>query len=107
RRAAVESDFIAGGVFLAVIGKAIFIDRVDHHAPLEMFFAGQDKRDQLIVRVDQEQKSLIANRFTFKAEYVDRIAAQEHSETARKRRRPIFIAHLVAAWVEPHHVLDL
>src|SRR5215212_699973 len=60
-----------------------------------------------MVSVNQKQKCVIANRFAFKVRNVGGVAAQQHPKTANKRRRPFFLAHLVAPGVEPHHILDL
>src|SRR6476659_8716949 len=59
------------------------------------------------MRVDQEQEGIVANRLAFKTLDIDRVAAQEHPETADKGRIPLLVAHLIAAWIEPHHVANL
>ena len=59
------------------------------------------------MRVDQEEKGIVADRFAFEILHVDGVAAQEHSEAANERRIPLLVAHLVAAGIEPHHVANL
>ena len=57
--------------------------------PLDMFLAGQNERQRLEMRVDQKQKSLVADRFAFETQHVDRVAAQEHSDGSARTASPI------------------
>src|SRR3954462_8279133 len=72
-----------------------------------MFLAWQHERDGLVMRVEQKEERLIANRLAFEAQDIARVAAEKHSQTAHKRRSPFRIAHLVTTGIEPHHVLYL
>src|SRR4051794_15100912 len=58
------------------------------------------------MRVEENQKSLIANRLAFGVDHIERVAAQQHAETADKGRRPFFVAHFIPTGVEPHDILD-
>src|SRR2546430_17736129 len=71
-----------------------------------MLLSRENKRDWLIMRVDQQQERVVANWFTFKIENIHRVAAQQHAKTANERRCPFFLAHLAAAGIEPHHIAD-
>ena len=56
------------------------------------------------MRINQQQKGVVVDRLTFKVEDITRIAAQQHSNASNKWRRPVFLAHLGATGVEPHHI---
>src|SRR6267378_4179418 len=75
--------------------------------PFEVLLSRQHKNDRLKMRVDEKQEGLVADRFAFETEHVNRISTQKHSDAAHEWRRPFFVAHLVAAGVEPHHIPDL
>ena len=57
--------------------------------------------------IEEQQKCVIPDWFTFKTKNIDSIATQEHADTANKRRRPLFLAHLAPTGIEPHHIPDL
>src|ERR1051325_2441017 len=72
-----------------------------------MLFAGQNERNRLVICVHQKQESFVTHRFAPSIDDVAGIAAEQHAETTDKRRIPFFVAHLFAAGIKPHHILDL
>src|SRR4026208_1645087 len=72
-----------------------------------MLLARQHEGDRFVMRIKQQQKCVVADWFTFKTEDIDRIATQQHADTANEWRSPFFLAHLAAAGIEPHHVPNL
>ena len=85
----------------------MFLPGVQEEHPFQMLLPRQDKDDRLEVRIDEKQECVVADGLALKTEHVDCISAQKHSERADKGRRPFFVAHFVAARIEPHHVFDL
>src|SRR3954447_5504939 len=60
-----------------------------------------------MMRIEENQKSLIAHRLALEIRNVERVAAQQHAQRAHERRGPLLFAHLVSTRIEPHHILDL
>ena len=56
------------------------------------------------MRINQQQKGVVVDRLTFKVQDITGIATQQHSNASNKWRRPFFLAHLIAAGIEPHHI---
>ena len=56
------------------------------------------------MRIDEQQERVVPDRFAFKIEYIGCIATQQYADTTHKRRYPFFLAHLIPAGVEPHHI---
>src|SRR6266702_3840157 len=106
RGAAAKIDIVAGSKFSRLHQKTVGIHCVENELPLDMFLSRENKRDWLIMCVDQQQERVVANWFTFKIENIHRVAAQQHAKTANERRCPFFLAHLAAARIEPHHIPD-
>src|SRR6266542_931320 len=72
-----------------------------------MFLSRENEWDRLKMRINQQHECVVTDWFTFKTNDIDRIATQQHSNTANKRRRPFFLAHLGAAGIKPHHISNL
>ena len=72
-----------------------------------MLLARKHKRDRFMMSIHKEQKCFIPDRLKLKIDNVLGVSAQEHAETTHERRAPFFIAHFIAAGIEPHHILDL
>src|SRR5438067_3373046 len=58
------------------------------------------------MRIDQQQKRVVADWLAFKREHVHCVAAQKHAEATNERVRPFFLAHFVTTRIEPHHIPD-
>src|SRR5882724_13597924 len=63
--AAAEIEIGTGGEFSPLRQKTFGVHRVEDELPFNVFLARQDKGDRLIVSIDQQQKCIVANRFTF------------------------------------------
>src|SRR5882724_1443882 len=100
-------DIIARCEFSRLRQKPVRIHRVENQFPLEILLAGKHKRYRFIMGINQQQKRVVANWFAFKINNIDRVATEQHSDTANERRRPFFVAHLAPAGIEPHHIPNL
>src|SRR6266536_2700428 len=100
-------DIVARREFFRLSQETVRIHRVENQLPLDVFLARQDKWDRFVVRVNQQQKCVIADWFPFKIENIDRVAAQQHANAANKRRRPFLLAHFAPARIEPHYIPNL
>jgi hypothetical protein len=73
--ATAKIDIVARGEFFRLSEEAFGIHRVEDELPLNVFLARQDKRDRLLMRIDQQQKRVVADWLTLEIEHVHRIAA--------------------------------
>src|SRR5437764_4680761 len=72
-----------------------------------MFLAGKKERDRLIVSIEEEKESIVANGFAAEVRDINSVTTQHHSEATHKRRGPFLVAHFVATGIKPHHVFDI
>src|SRR6202795_1930030 len=71
-----------------------------------MLLTRKHELDRLEMSINKQQKSVVADRRAFEIKHIDRVAAQEHAEAAKKRRSPFLVAHFVAVRIEPHHITN-
>jgi len=61
RGTAAKIDIVAGRKFSRLHQKTVGIHCVENELPLNMFLSRENKRDWLIMRVDQQQERVVAN----------------------------------------------
>src|SRR3984893_9664375 len=106
RAAVAKVDIVAGREFSRFLKKAVLGCGVENQLPFEVFFARRQKRDRFVVRVDQQNKSIVAERLSPRINDIAGVTADKHSKATHEWRRPFLVAHLIAARIEPHHVLN-
>src|SRR5690348_2367985 len=60
-----------------------------------------------MVRVTQQKKCIVADRFSLHIAYVDSRAAYKHTDAFCKAGFPGFLVHLRAGWVKPHDIFHI
>src|SRR5262249_32076337 len=86
-----EIDVISGGTFPWLRKKTVRVHRVENQLPLQIFLAGQHKRYRFIMGINQQQKRVVTDWFTFEAEHVHHIAAEQHPQAPNEWRCPLFL----------------
>src|ERR1700693_1703173 len=104
RASVAKIDILAGREFFRFLKKAALGCSVENQLPFEMFFARKQKRGLFVVRVDQQNKSLVAERLSPLVNDVAGVTADEHSKATHEWRSPFLVAHFISARIEPHYV---
>src|SRR5450432_4218239 len=86
--APLDFNFIAGDEIVGLFAESLLRGGVQKELPRDALLAGKDELKRLVMCVDQEQESGIADRVTFEGLHVNCVTAQKHAEAADERRIP-------------------